>query len=78
MVTPDKDYTQLVTENTTMYKPGRQGSGYELLGVPEVLEQWQVERIDQVVDVLGLMGDSSDNIPGVPGIGPKNGSKTDC
>ena len=75
MVTPDKDYTQLVSENTTMYKPGRQGSGYELLGVPEVLEQWQIERIDQVVDVLGLMGDSSDNIPGVPGIGPKTAQK---
>ena len=75
MVTPDKDYTQLVTENTTMYKPGRQGSDYELLGIPEVLEQWQVERIDQVVDVLGLMGDSSDNIPGVPGIGPKTAQK---
>ena len=75
MVTPDKDYTQLVTENTTMYKPGRQGSDYELLGVPEVLEKWQVERIDQVVDVLGLMGDSSDNIPGVPGIGPKTAQK---
>ena len=75
MVTPDKDYTQLVTENTTMYKPGRQGSSYELLGIPEVLEQWQVEKIDQVIDVLGLMGDSSDNIPGVPGIGPKTAQK---
>lgn len=75
MVTPDKDYTQLVSASTTMYKPGRQGSGYELLGVPEVLEQWQVERVDQVIDVLGLMGDSSDNIPGVPGIGPKTAQK---
>jgi DNA polymerase-1 len=75
MVTPDKDYTQLVSPNVTMYKPGRQGSGYELLGVPEVLEKWQVERIDQVVDVLGLMGDASDNIPGVPGIGPKTAQK---
>ena len=75
MVTPDKDYTQLVTENTTMYKPGRQGSSYELLGIPEVLEQWQVEKIEQVIDVLGLMGDSSDNIPGVPGIGPKTAQK---
>jgi DNA polymerase-1 len=75
MVTPDKDYTQLVSEKTTMYKPGRQGSGYELLGVPEVLEKWQVERVDQVVDILGLMGDASDNIPGVPGIGPKTAQK---
>ncbi|MFT7633588.1 MAG: DNA polymerase-1, partial [Mariniblastus sp.] len=54
MVTPDKDYTQLVSENVTMYKPGRQGNAAELLGVPEVLEQWQIERIDQVIDVLGL------------------------
>lgn len=75
MVTPDKDYTQLVSPNVTMYKPGRQGSAPELLGVPEVLEKWQVERVDQVIDVLGLMGDSSDNIPGVPGIGPKTAQK---
>lgn len=75
MVTPDKDYTQLVTDSITMYKPGRQGSSYELLGIPEVLEQWQVESVDQVIDVLGLMGDSSDNIPGVPGIGPKTAQK---
>lgn len=75
MVTPDKDYTQLVSAHVTMYKPGRQGSHAELLGVPEVLEKWQIERIDQVVDILGLMGDSSDNIPGVPGIGPKTAQK---
>ncbi len=75
MVTPDKDYTQLVSEHITMYKPGRQGGAFELLGVPEVLEQWNIERIDQVVDILGLMGDSSDNIPGVPGIGPKTAQK---
>ena len=71
MVTPDKDYTQLVSDNVTMYKPGRQGSDAELLGVPEVLEKWQIERVDQVIDVLGLMGDSSDNIPGVPELAPK-------
>ena len=75
MVTPDKDYTQLVSEHVTMYKPGRQGGSAELLGVPEVLEQWQIERVDQVVDVLGLMGDASDNIPGVPGVGPKTAQK---
>lgn len=75
MVTPDKDYTQLVSDRITMYKPGRQGGAPELLGVPEVLEQWQIESIDQVVDVLGLMGDSSDNIPGVPGVGPKTAQK---
>ncbi len=75
MVTPDKDYTQLVSDHVTMYKPGRQGGTAELLGVPEVLQQWQIERVDQVVDVLGLMGDASDNIPGVPGIGPKTAQK---
>ncbi|MEL7496031.1 MAG: DNA polymerase I [Planctomycetota bacterium] len=75
MVTPDKDYTQLVTEHVKMYKPGRQGSSYEILGIPEVLEQWQIESVDQVIDVLGLMGDSSDNIPGVPGVGPKTAQK---
>ena len=75
MVTPDKDYTQLVSDKITMFKPGRQGSNPELLGVPEVLEKWQVERVDQVVDILGLMGDASDNIPGVPGIGPKTAQK---
>ncbi len=71
MVTPDKDFHQLVTPNIMVYKPGRKGSEYELLGVPEVLEKWQIERVDQVIDILGLMGDASDNIPGVPGIGPK-------
>ena len=75
MVTPDKDYTQLVSDRVTMYKPGRQGGAPELLGVPEVLEQWQVKEVSQVVDVLGLMGDSSDNIPGVPGVGPKTAQK---
>ncbi len=75
MVTPDKDYTQLVSEHVTMHKPGRQGSHAELLGVPEVLAKWEIERVDQVVDILGLMGDASDNIPGVPGVGPKTAQK---
>ena len=75
MVTPDKDYHQLVMDNVTVYKPGRQGGKHEIIGVPEVLEQWQIKRIDQVIDILGLMGDSSDNIPGVPGIGPKTAQK---
>ena len=75
MVTPDKDYTQLVSSHVTMYKPGRQGGAVELLGVPEVLEKWGVERVDQVVDILGLMGDASDNIPGVPGVGEKTAQK---
>ena len=75
MVTPDKDFHQLVTEKVQVYKPGRQGSQFEILGIPEVLDKWQVERVDQVIDILGLMGDSSDNVPGVPGIGPKTAQK---
>lgn len=75
MVTPDKDYHQLVTENVFVYKPGRQGNQFEVMGIPEVLEKWQIESVSQVVDILGLMGDSSDNVPGVPGIGPKTAQK---
>lgn len=75
MVTPDKDYDQLVTDNIVVMKPGRQGSDVEILGVAEVLAKWEVERVEQVIDVLGLMGDSSDNIPGIPGIGPKTAQK---
>jgi DNA polymerase I len=75
MVTPDKDYDQLVDEKIQVWKPGRKGSEFELVGVPEVLDKWGVEHVEQVIDVLGLMGDSSDNIPGVPGIGPKTAQK---
>lgn len=75
MVTPDKDYAQLVSENIFMYKPSRKGTGIDILGVPEVLEKWQIKRVDQVIDVLGLQGDSVDNIPGVPGIGAKTAVK---
>lgn len=75
MMTPDKDYAQLVSEHTFMCKPGKGGNKAEVLGVPEILDQWQIERVDQVIDVLGLMGDASDNIPGVPGIGPKTAQK---
>lgn len=71
MVTPDKDYAQLVSPNIFMYKPSRQGNGIEILGEKEVLEAWDIARVDQVIDVLGLQGDSVDNIPGIPGIGPK-------
>ncbi len=71
MMTPDKDYGQLVDEYTFIYKPPR-GPGYaQILGVKEICQRWQIERIEQVVDVLGLMGDSSDNIPGIPGVGEK-------
>ncbi len=75
MVTPDKDYAQLVSENIFMYKPSRQGNGIEILGVPEILEKWDIERVEQVIDVLGLQGDSVDNIPGIPGIGAKTAVK---
>lgn len=75
MVTPDKDYGQLVEENIKIYKPGRQGSDVEILGVKEILEKWEVERPEQVIDVLGLWGDSVDNIPGIPGVGEKTAKK---
>jgi len=75
MVTPDKDYEQLVTDDIVIYKPGRRGSSPEVFGVPEVLEKWGIERVEQVIDILALMGDASDNIPGVAGIGPKTAQK---
>ena len=75
MVTPDKDFAQLVSDNTYIFKPGRQGSDPEILGVDEVLESWGIAEVDQVVDMLGLMGDTSDNVPGIPGIGPKTAQK---
>ncbi|HJZ41974.1 MAG TPA: DNA polymerase I [Bacteroidales bacterium] len=71
MVTPDKDYSQLVSENIFMYKPSRSGSDYEIVGVPEVSVWFGVENPGQVIDILALWGDSSDNIPGAPGIGEK-------
>ncbi len=75
MVTPDKDYAQLVDEHTFMLKPGRGGGEPELLDVAAILEQWNIEKIEQVIDILGLAGDTADNIPGVPGIGPKTAQK---
>ena len=75
MVTPDKDFAQLVTERTKILKPGRQGSDAEIIGVEEVKEKWQIERAEQVIDILGLWGDASDNIPGVPGVGEKTAKK---
>lgn len=71
MVTPDKDYAQLVSPNIFMYKPSRQGNGIEVLGEKEILANWQIQRVSQVIDVLGLMGDAVDNIPGIPGVGEK-------
>ncbi len=71
MMTPDKDYCQLVTEKSFIFKPGRGGNPPEILGVKEVCEKFEVENPSQVIDILGLWGDASDNIPGIPGIGEK-------
>ncbi len=71
MMTPDKDYGQLVTARVHIYKPARLGNGAEILGIKEVCERYGIERPSQVIDILGLMGDAVDNIPGVPGIGEK-------
>ena len=75
MVTPDKDFAQLVSESTFIYKPGRQGSDHEILSVQDILDKWEIGRPEQVIDILGLWGDSSDNIPGIPGIGEKTAKK---
>jgi DNA polymerase-1 len=75
MVTPDKDFAQLVSENIFMYKPARMGNGIEIWGVPEVLEKFQIERPEQVIDFLGMMGDAADNIPGLPGVGEVTAKK---
>ena len=75
MVTPDKDFAQLVSEKIFVYKPGRQGSDVEILGVKEIKEQWEVERPEQVIDILGMWGDSVDNIPGIPSVGEKTAKK---
>jgi len=74
MVTPDKDFAQLVSENIFMYRP-MFGGGYETWGIPEVLKKFEIERPEQVIDFLGMMGDSSDNIPGLPGVGEKTAKK---
>ena len=71
MVTPDKDFGQLVSDNISMYRFGRMGKADEILGVAEILEKFSITRCEQVIDILGLWGDASDNIPGVPGIGEK-------
>ncbi|HZV33802.1 MAG TPA: 5'-3' exonuclease H3TH domain-containing protein, partial [Verrucomicrobiae bacterium] len=75
MVTPDKDFGQLVGPKTFIYKPSRMGEGVEVLGLPETLLKWGIEKPEQVIDVLALWGDTSDNIPGVPGIGEKTATK---
>ena len=75
MVTPDKDYHQLVSPQIKVFKPGFRGGTFDVLDVPAVLEKWQIERVEQVIDILGLMGDKSDNVPGIPGVGEKTAVK---
>ena len=75
MVTPDKDFAQLVSENIFMYKPARMGNDIEIWGIPEVLKRFEIERPEQVIDFLGMMGDSADNIPGFPGVGEVTAKK---
>ncbi|XZF13222.1 DNA polymerase I [Chitinophagaceae bacterium MMS25-I14] len=75
MVTPDKDYGQLVRDNVLIYKPAYQGGSVEIMGPKEVCEKWNIQRVDQVIDILGLMGDAVDNIPGIPGVGEKTAAK---
>jgi len=75
MVTPDKDFAQLVSENIFMYRPARMGNGIEIWGIPEVQKKFEIERPEQVIDYLGMMGDAVDNIPGLPGVGDKTAKK---
>ncbi len=75
MVTPDKDYGQLVSEHIKMYKPGYSGGEVDILGPEEVCAKWGIKRVDQVIDMLGLMGDAVDNIPGIMGVGEKTAAK---
>mgnify|MGYP003324864175 FL=1 len=75
MMTPDKDFAQLVSTNIFMYRPSRQGNGIEIWGVDEVKEKFEIDHPEQVIDYLGMMGDSVDNIPGLPGVGDKTAKK---
>ena len=75
MVTPDKDYGQLVSENIKIYKPPYQGGTIEIMGPEEVCKKWDIQNVGQVIDILGLMGDAVDNIPGIPGVGEKTAAK---
>ena len=75
MMTSDKDYGQLVSDNIFIYKPGYQGGKAEVLDTQKVLEKFGIQRVDQVIDLLGMMGDAVDNIPGIPGIGEKTAVK---
>ncbi len=75
MVTPDKDYGQLVSENIKIYKPPYQGGVFEIYGPAEVCAKWGIKNVSQVIDILGLMGDAVDNIPGIKGVGEKTAAK---
>lgn len=75
MMTPDKDYAQLVEEHIYLYKPAFMGNGVDILGIPEVLAKFEINDVDQVRDILGLQGDAVDNIPGIPGVGAKTAVK---
>ncbi|TAF26644.1 MAG: DNA polymerase I [Runella slithyformis] len=75
MMTPDKDYGQLVEEHIYLYKPAIMGKGVEIQGIPQILERWGIKEIGQVIDMLGLQGDAVDNIPGIPGVGEKTAQK---
>jgi DNA polymerase-1 len=75
MVTPDKDYGQLVSENIKIYKPPYQGGDFEIIGPKEVCEKWNIKDVSQVIDILAMMGDAVDNIPGIPGVGEKTAAK---
>src|SRR5688572_10339039 len=75
MVTPDKDYGQLVSDKIKIYKPGYQGGDVEIMAPEEVCAKWNIKNVSQVIDILGLMGDAVDNIPGIAGIGEKTAAK---
>ncbi|MET0393543.1 MAG: DNA polymerase I [Chitinophagaceae bacterium] len=75
MVTPDKDYGQLVSDKIKIYKPGYQGGDVEIMGPEEVCAKWNIKDVSQVIDILGLMGDAVDNIPGIAGVGEKTAAK---
>ena len=75
MMTPDKDYGQLVRDHIFLYKPSYQGKGVDVMGPAEICARWDIERVGQVCDILGLMGDAVDNVPGIPGVGEKTAVK---
>ena len=75
MMTPDKDFAQLVSDNILLYRPGNKWKPTEVWGIEEVLQKFEIERVEQVIDFLGMMGDAVDNIPGLPGVGEKTAKK---